>query len=190
MSRRFSSSFPVLLLLAFATAASAKDDPDSRAAARISSQEFDQVVYKGLVGNALDAIPMDPVRRVDLQRTNAVISSTLSGRSLAVLVGLSNPILLLGGFVWGVWAASNIKPEEAGLKASADAGSSGGGAATERHLVALLDRSAAANDTAAKPSAEPVFAGPIFTGDSGAASLPRSHVIKVWLPQRSDLSPR
>ena len=100
MSRRRLTSLPVLLLLAFAIAASAKDDPDSRAAARVSSQGLDQVVYKGLVGNVLDAIPMDPVKRVDLQRTNAVVSSTLSARSLAVLAGLSNPVLLLGGFVW------------------------------------------------------------------------------------------
>lgn len=190
MSRQRLTSLPVLLLLAFAIAASAKDDPDSRAVARVSSQGLDQVVYKGLVGNVLDAIPMDPVRRVDLQRTNAVVSSTLSARSLAVLAGLSNPVLLLGGFVWGVWAASNINPEEVGLKVTADAGSSGGGAATEQRLIAILDRPSAANDAPANPSPELVSAGPISAGYSGAASPPRSHVIKVWLPQRSDLPPR
>jgi hypothetical protein len=190
MSRARLYSFPLWLLLAVATAALAKDDPDSRAAARVSPQGFDQAVYKGLVGNVLDAIPMDPAKRVDLQRTNAVVSSTLSGRSLAVLAGLSNPVLLLGGFVWGVWAASNIKAEETDLKVSAYAGSSGGVVPTEQRQLALLERSAVTNDASANPPAELASAGEIAAADSGAASLSRSHVIKIWLPQRSGSSVR
>jgi hypothetical protein len=189
MSRRCSTILP-LLLLACASAASAKDDPDSRALASVSSQGFDQIVYKGLVGNVLDAIPMDPAKRVDLQRTNAVLSSTLSGRSLALLAGLSNPVLLIGGFVWGVWAASNIKPEEQGSQTTAAAGDYAGGAATEQRLLALLDASAGANVAPADASAEPVSAGGLSLADSGAARLPRSQVIKVWLPQRSGSPPQ
>jgi hypothetical protein len=71
-------------------------------------------IYKGVVGKALDAVPMDPERRVLLQRTNAVASGTLTGRTLSVWAGLTNPILLVGGLVWGLFAASNIKANEAG----------------------------------------------------------------------------
>ena len=71
------------------------------------------VVYKGLVGKALDAVPMDPDERVILQRTNAVVSGTLTGRSLMVWAGLSNPILLIAGLAWGLFSASNIKAAEA-----------------------------------------------------------------------------
>jgi len=73
-------------------------------------------IYKGVVGKALDAVPMDPERRVILQRTNAVTSSTLTARSLAVWAGLAaNPLFLVGGVVWGLFAASNIKANEARL---------------------------------------------------------------------------
>jgi hypothetical protein len=69
------------------------------------------VVYKGLVGKALDAVPMDPEKRATLQRTSAVASSTLTGRSLSVWAGLANPLLLIAGLVWGLFSASNIKAE-------------------------------------------------------------------------------
>ena len=110
MSLRRRTAFPLSLLLALATSASAQDDPRTLAAPGVFSQGLDQIVYKGVVGNVLDAIPMSPLDRLDLQRTNAVLSNTLFGRSLAVLAGLSNPVLLLGGFVWGMWGASQIKP--------------------------------------------------------------------------------
>ena len=70
------------------------------------------LVYKGVVGKALDAVPMDPDRRVALQRTNAVVSNTLAGRSLSVWVGFANPILLIAGLVWGLYAANHIKAVE------------------------------------------------------------------------------
>lgn len=181
--------FPALLLLALANSASAEDDPRSLAIPGVSSQGLDQVVYKGLVGNVLDAIPMNPSERLDLQRTNAVVSNTLFGRSLAVLAGLSNPVLMLGGFVWGMWAASNIKPAEAGMKLAADAGQSGGGARQER-IVALLDRSSAADDAAANTVPEPILVSLISAGDADAAALSRPRVIKVWLPQRSSMLPQ
>ena len=181
MSRRNPRSCSALLLLAFAAAASAKDNPDSGAVARNSSQSLDQAIYKGLVGNVLDAIPMDPEKRVDLQRTNAVVSNTLSGRSLAALAGLSNPILLIGGFVWGVWAASNIKPEATGVKLAVDVRGAEGSAATEQNLIALLHPSAATAGTPAEPSTAAKPGDPVPVVASG----PRSPVFKVWLPQRS-----
>jgi hypothetical protein len=67
-------------------------------------------VYKGVVGKALDAVPMDPEQRVVLQRTNAVIGNTMTARSLSIwVIGLTHPILLIGGLVWGLYAAANIQ---------------------------------------------------------------------------------
>ena len=74
------------------------------------------IVYKGIVGKALDAMPMDPDERVILQRTNAVVSGTLTGRSLMVWAGLTNPILIVAGLAWGVYSAFNIKAAEANGK--------------------------------------------------------------------------
>jgi hypothetical protein len=185
-----STLFPMLLLLALATSASAQDDPHSRAIPGASPPDLDQAVYKGLVGNALDAIPMDPSQRVDLQRTNAVISNALSGRTLAAWVGLSNPVLLLGGLVWGMWAASNIKPAEAGAKLTADRDQSGGGAATPERLVALLAPSIAVDNAPATTVAEPLLVSSIYAGDADAAPLSHPRVVKIWLPQRSSALPR
>jgi hypothetical protein len=71
------------------------------------------VVYKGLVGKALDAVPMDPDERIVLQRTSAVVSGTLTGRSLAIWAGLAHPVLMVAGLVWGIYSALNIKAAEA-----------------------------------------------------------------------------
>lgn len=67
-----------------------------------------QVIYKGVVGNLLDEMPIDTAKRVDLQRTSAVVSNALSGRSLAVMLGVASPILMVAGLLWGVFAASQI----------------------------------------------------------------------------------
>jgi hypothetical protein len=74
------------------------------------------VFYKGLVGTVLDAVPMDPDERVKLQRTSAVVSGTMTGRSLAAWFGASNPVLLVAGLVWGLFSASNIKVADARTK--------------------------------------------------------------------------
>jgi hypothetical protein len=103
----------VIALVLSATAASAhaqvaETPPDTPARAK----GVDQVLYKGVVGNLLDAVPIDPERRLELQRANAVASSVFSGRSLAVLLGVANPVLMVGGLVWGIWSASKIKPTQ------------------------------------------------------------------------------
>lgn len=72
--------------------------------------EFDQLIYKGVVGNLLETVSLDPAERVELQRANAVIGNALSGRTLAVLLGVANPLLMIGGLMWGIFAASRIKP--------------------------------------------------------------------------------
>ena len=74
------------------------------------------VIYKGVVGKVLDAVPMDPEERAALQRGSAVVSGTVTGRSVSVWAGLANPILLIAGLVWGLHSASNIKPATAGTK--------------------------------------------------------------------------
>jgi hypothetical protein len=183
--------FPLLLLLALAAPAAARDDPGTPGASDVPPQGFEQFVYKGLVGNALDAIPMDPSKRLDLQRTNAVVGNTLMGRSLAVFVGLSNPVLLLGGFVWGVWAAANIKPANAGANPGADSIQSGADAVAPARLAALVDLSAAAEDPPPAASGTgPILLSSISTGVSDAADPSRPHVIRIWPTQRSPLSPQ
>jgi hypothetical protein len=101
--------FAAFALLALPVCAWAQDATTDPAAAFEPAPEIDQRIYKGLVGNALDSLPMDPVDRVHLQRTNAVISNAFTGRSLAVLAG-GGPLLVLGGLIWGIWSASQINP--------------------------------------------------------------------------------
>jgi len=174
---------PLMLVSALATPAAAQDYARAPAVTVASVQGFDQVVYKGLVGNVLDAIPMDPSDRLGLQKTNAVVSNTLFGRSLAIVAGLSNPILLVGGFVWGIWAASNIKPAEAELKRIADSAETGIGAATQESLAALGSSASAADDAPASKAAAPVLLSSLSAADTAVVSRP--HVFRVWLPQRS-----
>lgn len=177
------NSFPLLLLFALATPASAQDEG-------VFPQGFDQFVYKGLVGNVLDAVPMDAVDRLGLQRTNAVVSNTLFGRSLALLAGLSNPVLLLGGFAWGIWSATNIKPAEAGIALAVDQGPPGAAAEIRERRAARLDRSSAVDDATADKVPAPVLVSSISIGDANAAVDSRPHVLKIWLPQRSPAPPR
>ena len=68
-----------------------------------------QVIYKGVVGNILEAMPLDPEQRVQLQRGNAIINNAFTGRSLAILLGIASPPLMIAGLIWGIWSAINIK---------------------------------------------------------------------------------
>lgn len=87
--------------------AHAEDTPQSPAAIR-------DVVYKGVVGKVLDAVPMDAEGRVALQKTGAVVSGAFTGRSISIWAGLSlsNPILLIAGIAWGVYSATHIEPAQ------------------------------------------------------------------------------
>lgn len=180
--------FPLLLVSALATPAAAQEYASAPAVTVVSVQGFDQVVYKGLVGNVLDAIPMDASDRLDLQRTNAVVSNTLFGRSLTVIAGLSNPLLLVGGLVWGIWAASNIKPANTDLIRSADSAPTGMGAAAQEHLAAPVHPASAADDVQPGKAAAPVLVSSLSTADPAVVSRP--HVFRVWLPQRSSAPPQ
>lgn len=101
----------VAAALMLLTAVCARAEPvEVAVSARTDSQSFDQVLYKGVVGNMLETVPLDPQRRVELQRANAVISNPVSARSLALLLGVASPVFLVGGLAWGIFAASRIKP--------------------------------------------------------------------------------
>ena len=172
MSRRSLKLLPALLLLAYAQCVSGDSGPSAHAVTNVSDKGLDQIVYKGLVGNVLDEIPMDPSKRVSLQRTNAIVSNTLSGHTLTTLVGLSNPVLLIGGLVWGVWSASNIRAEDEHV-----------GAATRGPAVALL--------AAGIPVARHLSVVSPGEAQPGAPEEPApTHppVVKIWLPQRAPSS--
>ena len=73
---------------------------------------IDQMIYKGVVGNILEAMPLDPEQRVNLQRGNAVVNNTFTGRTLAVLLGIASPPLMVVGLIWGIWSAAKIKSNQ------------------------------------------------------------------------------
>lgn len=81
----------------------------------LKPQALSQTIYKGVVGTVLDEVPIDSERRVELQRGSAVISNTFSGRSLAVMLGVSNPVFMAVGLAWGLFAASKINAAPARL---------------------------------------------------------------------------
>jgi hypothetical protein len=112
MSLKLAIIFAASLLPAFV--AHAQDAPQSPAAIR-------DVVYKGVVGKVLDAVPMNAEERVALQKTGAVVSGTLTGRSISVWAGLSlsNPILLIAGLAWGIYSATHIEPAKPQAKPDA-----------------------------------------------------------------------
>jgi len=97
--------------LLFAFAAHAEETPVAPPAAIPAPS--DQFLYKGLVGNALELLPLDDDVRVQLQRANAVVSGPMSARSLAVLLGVANPLLMIPGFIWGIWSAAHIEERKA-----------------------------------------------------------------------------
>ncbi|HET7158129.1 MAG TPA: hypothetical protein VFI62_03980 [Burkholderiales bacterium] len=67
-----------------------------------------QVIYKGVVGNLLEAAPLESEQRVQLQRMNALLSNPLSARTVAIALGIANPPLMIAGLIWGIWSASQI----------------------------------------------------------------------------------
>ena len=96
-------------------------EPNAPPAVKRQAHSVDQVIYRGVVGNVLETVPLDPERRIELQRANAVVSNTLSGRTLAILLGLTTPVFIIGGLAWGVFAASRIRPAEQ-MQAASGAG--------------------------------------------------------------------
>ncbi|MBY0375373.1 MAG: hypothetical protein K2Q23_15370 [Bryobacteraceae bacterium] len=70
------------------------------------------IVYKGVIGKALDLLPLDPSTRTGLQQANAVVSSSIAARTLAAATGIGGPILTIAGLVWGLFAASKIGAQQ------------------------------------------------------------------------------
>lgn len=75
-----------------------------------SESRLPDVLYKGVLGKALDFVPMNPDDRVTLQQTSSIISASLSGRMLAGLFSITNPIAMVAGLAWGLFSAKNIEP--------------------------------------------------------------------------------
>ena len=96
-----------VILLAAAAIARGEDQSPTPAQNTLPTLS-EQTIYKGVVGNLLEEVPIDPEERVQLQRGSAVLSNTFSGRSLAVLLGIASPPLMIGGLLWGLWSASQI----------------------------------------------------------------------------------
>jgi hypothetical protein len=93
--------------------------PDEEATTKRKAPATEQLMYRGIGGNILEAVPMEAEDRLRLQRLNAVLSSPISARSLAVALGIASPPLMLVGLVWGLWSAANIRPTQSGVQAVA-----------------------------------------------------------------------
>jgi hypothetical protein len=163
------------LLFALTTSALAENAPTVSNSK--PSQGFDQVVYKGLVGNALEAVPMDPTQRVNLQRTNAVVSNTLSGRSLTVLAKLTNPAILIGSIAWGLWAAANINSPAIDAPAAVAADAAAPGSET---IASAQTTDDASDETSTRYSPQ-VTAQP--HPSPMLNTIPHPRVVKIWLAQ-------
>jgi hypothetical protein len=100
------------LILLHAVTASAQE-PSTDPASNTPSPPAAQVVYKGVVGNLLESMPLESADRVRLQRASALLSNPLSFRSIAVALGLASPPLMLAGLIWGLWSAAKIEPTKA-----------------------------------------------------------------------------
>jgi hypothetical protein len=99
-----------LTLVLNSTMASAQSRTDEAPPETASSSSAGQVLYKGLVGNLLEAVPLETQDRVQLQRLSSMLSSPLSARSLAVALGIASPPLMVVGLIWGLWSANQINP--------------------------------------------------------------------------------
>ena len=66
------------------------------------------IVYKGVVGKVLDAMPLEPSTRTALQQANAVVGSAVAARALGALTGFGGPLLTVAGLIWGIFSARQI----------------------------------------------------------------------------------
>jgi LysM repeat protein len=72
------------------------------------------ILYKGVAGKVLDALPIEPSTRANLQRANTIVSSAFTARSLGALTGLGGPLLTVAGLLWGVFSSRQIEAAPAG----------------------------------------------------------------------------
>jgi LysM repeat protein len=85
------------------------------------------IVYKGVVGKVLDAMPLEPSTRTALQQANAVVSSTVSARALGALTGFGGPLLTVAGLIWGVFSSRQIDAAATGDSKATGATTAAGG---------------------------------------------------------------
>lgn len=105
------SAAPVIgLLLLLGTAYASAESPHDTSSSSQPQTSDSQTIYKGVVGNLLDSVPLTPEDRLQLQRANAVLGSPLTARTVAVALGIASPPLMVVGLIWGLWSASQIKP--------------------------------------------------------------------------------
>jgi len=74
------------------------------------------IVYKGVVGKVLDAMPIKPSTRTALQQANALVSNTVAARALGALTGFGAPLLTVAGLIWGIFSARQIEASATGAK--------------------------------------------------------------------------
>jgi hypothetical protein len=72
------------------------------------------IIYKGIAGKVLDAMPLEPSTRATLQRANAVVSGAATARTIGVLTGLGGPLLTIAGLIWGIFSSRQIEAAPAG----------------------------------------------------------------------------
>ena len=114
MQRRYRCTFGGFAILAFVIAANAR--AQNMPPAQPLPPLPQGVLYKGVVGSVLELLPLEDDVKVSLQRTNAVVSGPMTARSIALLLGVASPVLMVPGLIWGIWAALNIeerKPDTA-----------------------------------------------------------------------------
>jgi len=79
-----------------------------------AARALPDIVYKGVTGKMLDAMPIEPSTRTTLQRANTIVSSTLTARSLGALTSLGGPLLTVAGLIWGIFSSRQIDAAPAG----------------------------------------------------------------------------
>lgn len=138
---------PIILTacLLLALEASAQQVQDAE---RSSDGKIPDAVFKGVIGTALDALPIDAEKRVVLQRANAVVSGPLTGRTISAWAGITNPILLVAGAIWGIYAASNIKAPKTKVAQRADTSVCLGDGKMPTSMYLLASRPSAEEDIA------------------------------------------
>lgn len=74
-----------------------------------ASRGLSDIVYKGVAGKVLDALPIEASTRANLQRANTIVSSAFTARSLGALTGLGGPLVTVAGLLWGIFSSRQIE---------------------------------------------------------------------------------
>ena len=190
MPPRRLSLFPLLLLLALATPASAQDDARARRSpACIFRQGFDQVVYKGLVGNVLDAIPMDPVGSPGPSAHQCSRKQHHARPFAGRIGGIEQSGSAAGGIRLGHVGRIEHQAGRGGREPRGRLRANPAAALrAQEHVVALLRHRIRRERHARERGARAGFAEFEFRRGFGRGRPATPRVIKIWLPQRSPIA--